>query len=446
MNKKIYIFFYLLVILIVYFLNEISSIDKNLLLLFSKYYCIFLWIIAYKYSVKLKRLFLINFLIFIISPIIIDVLSLQDIQEFSVFLNKYFSSKIMLKTILIYSSLLVLLIDNPKKNVFNVNWKLLEGHSTYLAFVLSIFFLVLLIPYYIQKISLVFGSGYESIFTDNISSKSIYYAIVEQFFHATAVIAIFTKRKGSFLRFSLTLGIFCLLELLTGKRGIALSILLVYGLLLNIYNLDKITKKFYITIPVILVLIATMNFVGNFRHGNEIVSSDISTTVFSFFKSQGTSFYVLPLYFEYATQYSGDLILFFSELFEPFWKFYNKIIGNEITIQRIIDELHYTGYVISSSANYELVDLGRSWGTSALVDAYITFGFFGIIIYKIAVEYFLFQRKTFSKAKVLIFILILPFIIYSVRSGFFSFFKYRWLSILMILIWVKLFKNEKLSY
>lgn len=446
MNKKMHKFFYFLVILIVYFLNEISSIDKNTLFLFSKCYCIFLWVIAYIYSNKIKKLFLIFFLIFIISPIIIDLLSFHNIQEFSVFSNEYFSLNILMKTVLIYSSFLVLLIDNHKKDVFDVNWKLLEGHSTYLAFVISIFSLALLSPYYIQKISLVLDTGYESSFSENISSKSIFYAILEQIFHATALIAIFTKKEGSLLRFSLTLGIYCLLELLTGKRGIAMSIILVYGFLLNIYNIDNITKKLYVSIPIILALIMMLNFIGNFRHGNEMLFTEIPTIILTFFKGQGTSFYVLPLYFENASHYSGDLTLFFSELIEPFWKLYNKIIGKEITIQRIIDDLHYSGYVISNSVNYELVDLGRSWGTTALVDAYITFGFFGLIIYKIALEYFLSYKKPLSKTKILLIMLVLPFVIYSVRSGFFSFFKYRWLSILVIIIWFKLFKNEKLSY
>ena len=389
---------------------------------------VFLFLYTLSMSDGLMKLYLLFFGLFVGSPIFLDLFGLIDIREFTVFLSLYFEEEVIKRSIWVYSlNLFTLLFVQVKIHKNFTPFLYFRYGST--AWVLALICLCCILPYYLQRINLVAEFGYEYLYRETYGSKGLVIAIFEQLFFAFSFIAVYSDSKNAKRRFFTTLGIYIILELLTGRRGLAISLLVV-----NLYFLYGLRNFKVLSLRAIIVFLLgayLLQVIAVTRHG-EVLESTVITSVVMFVVAQGTSFYLLPLAMKYDVE--AQALTLFSDAVEPFWKLWKRLNDEQIGLSDVVNEIQYSGYLLADKVDTSIVANGRSWGTSAFLEFYLVFGVFGVCVFAFLIaRYVSFGND--NRVVNAILLLVLPFLLYTVRSGWLSFIRLRWLTMLVVVFW-----------
>lgn len=422
---------------VLYFSGNISEFQNlhhlKIILVFQSFLLAYIFTVLPRGILNPYNLFLFNFVLFLISRVVIDLLGLGDFGEDNTYSMKSFDISTQIETLFqliislsgfLLGFLLAFRLDSrPMGHVSKRATSLIvRNHWIFVVFSIVTFCIIILFKY--EALMFVLGQGYASLQAGEFGTKPLSVFLAEGFFwfFSLSLLAISDRKAIKMACLALILTVL-LIDLLSGYRGKSMSLLLV------LLWFAEFRGSIKFSIPKLIIgvfaLIWLMILINEVRSGRDIsrFDSDLYISVFSiFFWLQGFSVHVISYSNTYINELSAQFGIsnLFAIITMQLDKLGNSLFGSKVMDLNYMLETHgYSNYLISNAVNSDHFSNGFTMGTSFIAELNMLGGSIVVLLgafafgFLFTFSYERFKRSTFGVALILIFY---PELIYLPRN------------------------------
>lgn len=305
-------------------------------------------------------------------------------------------------------------------------------------FVLALGFIVVG-KYFLDRAGFVSNVSYDAMYTESFAGKGIVAFVFEQILWLILFSIIASSRNSKKkTRFYILLALFLLiLEIASGRRGTVAANILVLIFYLSYLGFIKMT---YIkTLIGILIAIFGLNLIKMIRSNDLKLQEDSGGGLLLFFDQQGSSVFTICYPIEYSDEKSvknygiknlfSDPLIYMDKL-----KRRLKNQGNP-SLEEQLKQFGYSGHVITDLASVDLLQEGKSTGTSCLAELWMVGGEFAVFIGFLILGFILRAINFSSPESTFLALMIGPDLIYLPRASFGSVLMNNFLFFFIVVIW-----------